>query len=225
MKSIPHQSRLAEGRLCEETSHVSTESGDQTLGKTGGSIVEDDECEVALLERFKPPMAGVHARVTTVQGDPAQVSDAISNFKENIVPAIEKQSSVRTAYFFVNRQSGKTFAGSIWDTEHDLQKSDSSIGSLRADAIKKFGGRPNATFSAPGDVRLLGKDAVMGYTNSWMKALPDAKLIVTHEIVSGPWVVQEFTFEGTQGPADEPDGHHPGHQPQGLRPVRVDQPL
>jgi predicted ester cyclase len=56
---------------------------------------------------------------------------------------------------------------------------------------------PNARFSAPGDVRLEGKDAVIGYTNSWMKALPDAKIIVTHEIVSGPWVVQEFTFEGT----------------------------
>jgi hypothetical protein len=32
---------------------------------------------------------------------------------------------------------------------------------------------PNARFSAPGDVRLEGKDAVIGYTNSWMKALPD----------------------------------------------------
>jgi len=66
---------------------------------------------------------------------------------------------------------------------------------------------PNATFSAPGDVRLVGKDAVIGYTNSWMKALPDAKLIVTHEIVSGPWVVQEFTFEGThKAPLTSPMG-------------------
>jgi predicted ester cyclase len=56
---------------------------------------------------------------------------------------------------------------------------------------------PNVKFTAPGDVRLVGKDAVIGYTNSWMKALPDAKLIVTNEIVSGPWIVQEFTFEGT----------------------------
>ncbi len=113
----------------------------KTLGKTGGTIVEDDECEVALLERFKPPMAGVYARVTTVQGDPARASDAISNFKENILPAIAKQPGARTAYFFVNRQSGKIFAGSIWDTEHDLQKSDASIGTLRTEAIKKFGGR------------------------------------------------------------------------------------
>ena len=66
---------------------------------------------------------------------------------------------------------------------------------------------PNARFSAPGDVRLEGKDAVIGYSNSWMKALPDAKINVTHEIVSGPWIVQEFTFTGTHtGPLTGPMG-------------------
>jgi heme-degrading monooxygenase HmoA len=117
----------------------------KVLGKTGGSIVEENECEVALLERFKPPMAGVCARVTTVHGDPAHSSEAVSNFKENIVPAIAKQTGARTAYFFVNRQSGLTYAGSIWDTEHDLQQSEASIGSLRAEAIQKFAGRDART--------------------------------------------------------------------------------
>ena len=56
---------------------------------------------------------------------------------------------------------------------------------------------PNARFSAPGEVRLEGRDAVIGYINSWLKAVPDAKLTVTNEIVSAPWIVQEFTFEGT----------------------------
>jgi hypothetical protein len=133
-----------EGNMKDARAQVRPEAL-KILSKIGGSIAEDDECEVALLERFKPPMAGAYARVTTVQGDPAQASDAISNFKENIVPAIVKQPGVRTAYFFVNRQSGKTFAGSIWDTEHDLQKSEASIGTLRADAIKKFGGRDART--------------------------------------------------------------------------------
>lgn len=55
---------------------------------------------------------------------------------------------------------------------------------------------PNARFSVPGDVRLEGRDAAIGYTNSWMKALPDAKINVTQEIVSS-WVVQECTFTGT----------------------------
>ena len=113
----------------------------KALGKTGGSIVEDEECEVAVLERIKPAKAGVWARVTTVHGDPTHASEAISNFKEKIVPAIQKQSGARTAYFFVNRQTGKTFGGSVWDSEQDLQKSEASIGSLRAETIQKFGGK------------------------------------------------------------------------------------
>ena len=113
----------------------------KVLSKTGASIVGDDEREVALLERFKEPKSGGCARVTTVHGDPAHVSEAISNFKEKTVPSIQKQSGARTAMFFVNRQTGEALAGSVWDTEQDLHRSEASIGGLRAEAIDKFGGR------------------------------------------------------------------------------------
>jgi predicted ester cyclase len=66
---------------------------------------------------------------------------------------------------------------------------------------------PTAKFSAPGDVKLEGRDAVIGYTHGWMQAIPDAKITVTHEIVSAPWIVQEFTFAGThRGPLTGPMG-------------------
>jgi predicted ester cyclase len=69
---------------------------------------------------------------------------------------------------------------------------------------------PNARFSAPGDVRLEGRDAVIGYINSWMKAVPDATITVTNEIVSGPWIAQEFTFAGThKAPLTGPMGTIP----------------
>lgn len=113
----------------------------KVLAKNGGSIVEDDECQVAMLERFQSPKAHVWSRITTVQGDPAQLDRSIANFKEKIVPAIQKQHGARTALFFVNRQSGKTFAGSVWDTEQDLQKSEAAISQLRTEAVKNFGGR------------------------------------------------------------------------------------
>jgi len=65
----------------------------------------------------------------------------------------------------------------------------------------------SAKFQAPGDVRLVGKDAIIGYTQNWMKALPDAKINVTHEIISAPWLVQEFVFSGTHtGPLTSPMG-------------------
>jgi predicted ester cyclase len=68
---------------------------------------------------------------------------------------------------------------------------------------------PNATFEAPGNIQLRGRD-VTGYSEQWMKACPDAKLTVRNEIISAPWVVEEVTFEGThQGPLVGPAGTIP----------------
>jgi hypothetical protein len=61
------------------------------------------------------------------------------------VPAIATQSGARTALFYINRQSGMALAGSVWDTQYDLQKSEATISALRADAIKKFAGRDART--------------------------------------------------------------------------------
>lgn len=116
-----------------------------TLAKTGGRIMEDDECEVVLLERFQPARSGVWVRLTTMQGDPAQGSQAASRFKDRIVPTIKDRAGARAAYFFVNRQTGKTFAGCVWDTQQDLQRSEASLSELRADATNKFGGREAKT--------------------------------------------------------------------------------
>jgi predicted ester cyclase len=65
-----------------------------------------------------------------------------------------------------------------------------------ANAIKTLTA-PNAKLTAPGDISVQGREAVAGYAIEWLKAFPDARLTVTNEIVSGSWVVQEYTFEGT----------------------------
>lgn len=69
---------------------------------------------------------------------------------------------------------------------------------------------PQIRLTAPGDVRLEGKDHFAGYFIGWMKGFPDARMTVGHEIVSGPWVVQEYTFEGThRGTLSGPRGDIP----------------
>jgi steroid delta-isomerase-like uncharacterized protein len=55
----------------------------------------------------------------------------------------------------------------------------------------------NTVIEAPGDVRLKGRDPATEYAMAWLRAFPDARLTVHHELVDGDWVVQEFTFEGT----------------------------
>jgi predicted ester cyclase len=67
----------------------------------------------------------------------------------------------------------------------------------------------NHTLTAPGDIKLQGRDTT-GYALEWIKACPDGKLTVRNEIISGPWVVEEVTFEGTQqGALAGPSGSIP----------------
>ena len=75
------------------------------------------------------------------------------------------------------------------------------------DGIRRLNGE-DTVFEAPGDVRVEGREASTQYAMTWLRAFPDAKLIVHNELAAGDWVVQEFTFEGTHedtllGPAGE----------------------
>lgn len=54
-----------------------------------------------------------------------------------------------------------------------------------------------AVFEAPGDVRVEGREAATQYAMAWLRAFPDARMIVKNELVAGDWVTQEFSFEGT----------------------------
>lgn len=116
-------------------------SAEKTLAATGGRIVEEDECEVAVQERFQPAKSNTWARVTTVEADPAKVSEGISSFKSRVVPIVQKLPGARAAIFLVNRQSGKGFAGTVWDTEKDLQNSEAAVAGIRKETVEKVGAK------------------------------------------------------------------------------------
>jgi steroid delta-isomerase-like uncharacterized protein len=55
----------------------------------------------------------------------------------------------------------------------------------------------NVVFTAPGDVRLEGPDAVTEYAMSWQRAFPDATLTVHETLEDGNSAAVQMTFEGT----------------------------
>jgi len=55
----------------------------------------------------------------------------------------------------------------------------------------------NAILEAPGDIHLEGREAAAQYAIEWIHGFPDARLTVHNELVTGDWVVQELTFDGT----------------------------
>jgi heme-degrading monooxygenase HmoA len=112
----------------------------KVMQSVGSSIVEDDMCEVAVMERSKPAQSGVFARVTTLHVDASQADAGIANFKQTVVPAVLKMAGNRGAFQFVNRTTGKAFAGSWWDTNDALTASEAGVKTIRNEAITKFGG-------------------------------------------------------------------------------------
>ena len=75
--------------------------------------------------------------------------------------------------------------------------------------IRELNGE-NAVLEAPGDVHVRGREAATQYAMGWLNAFPDARLTVSNELVSGSWVTQEFTFEGThEGTLSGPGGDIP----------------
>jgi heme-degrading monooxygenase HmoA len=114
---------------------------DKVMPATGRTIVEENECEVAVQERFKPPKSGTWVRVTTIEGDPARINDGISDYRSRVTPTVQKQPGARAAILLVDRKAGKSFSGTIWETEQDLQKSEAVLGPIRQDVAKKVGGK------------------------------------------------------------------------------------
>jgi predicted ester cyclase len=92
--------------------------------------------------------------------------------------------------------------------------------------IRELNGE-HAVLEAPGDAHVEGREATTQYAMAWLNAFPDARLNVKHEVVSGDWVVQEFTFEGTHegtlsGPAGDIPATHRRLNGRGVQIFRVE---
>lgn len=56
---------------------------------------------------------------------------------------------------------------------------------------------PDGFMVAPSDLRLEGRDPCVDYAMAWLTAFPDAQITPRNEVISDPWIVFEFTFDGT----------------------------
>lgn len=76
------------------------------------------------------------ARVSTIQGKPQQVEDGIRQYREQVMSAVKKMAGFKSAYFLVDRKSGKEVSITLWDTEKNLQASTKAADRLRTQAAQ-----------------------------------------------------------------------------------------
>lgn len=72
------------------------------------------------------------ARVSTYQGPPDRIGEAIRIGREQVMPAAAKLAGYRGAYLLVDRKSGKSISVTLWESETDLRASEEAADRLRA---------------------------------------------------------------------------------------------
>ncbi len=68
----------------------------------------------------------MHGRVVTVQVEPKDLDDAISLYRDSVMPAAQEQKGFKGALLFTDSDTGKGLSITLWDSEDDLVKGQES---------------------------------------------------------------------------------------------------
>ncbi len=111
----------------------------QSAAATGGSIVNVHRYEQVIADRPQPPKAGAFVRLNTVAGTPDKIENAIKFIQKQVLPALQSQKGYRALMMNVDRTTGWSTVSTVWDTQADLEASESKVSSLRRDAADAAG--------------------------------------------------------------------------------------
>lgn len=79
------------------------------------------------------------ARVVSFQGKPGQADAGIRNFRDEVIPQLRTMSGFKGAQLLIDRKTGKAMVVALWDSEKDLQASNTATAKLRAQAAQVVG--------------------------------------------------------------------------------------
>jgi heme-degrading monooxygenase HmoA len=66
----------------------------------------------------------VHARLSTIQMDPARIDETVSEFEEQDLPTIKQIGGFRGFTLLIDRTSGKVIGTSYWDSREQMDDSE-----------------------------------------------------------------------------------------------------
>ena len=82
----------------------------------------------------------MHVRISTVQGDPSKIDDAVAVVNDKVIPTLKGVDGFRAANFMVDRSSGKLVGVVFWDSEEALNASAEAVNPIRNAVAEAAGG-------------------------------------------------------------------------------------
>jgi heme-degrading monooxygenase HmoA len=84
----------------------------------------------------------MHARSTTVRGEPSAVDAGIARVRDHAWPAFQAMEGCIGLSMLADRGSGRCIVTTAWDSEESMRMHGESAGALRTDAARVLGGEP-----------------------------------------------------------------------------------
>lgn len=81
----------------------------------------------------------MHVRISTVRGA-TDIDAGVAFIREEVLPELRQQSGFRGLSASGDRAAGKVLVLSMWETEADLQASESAADKARGNAVRAMGG-------------------------------------------------------------------------------------
>lgn len=81
----------------------------------------------------------LYGRVTTTRGDPGKLEEAIENFKERLLPAVEQAPGFVGARLLVDRETGSGSAITFWESIGAMNAAEQLAQKLREQSIQATG--------------------------------------------------------------------------------------
>ena len=78
-------------------------------------------------------------RLTTIQGTPAKIDDAIRVVENDVIPGSKTLDGFRNGYWCADRASGKMLGLTLFETQEALEASEAAASQLRKTSTEKLG--------------------------------------------------------------------------------------
>ena len=114
-----------------------------TKNVPGSQIINVERAELMIMDRVAAPKEGSFVRMVTANGDPEKLDAGIVHIRNHVLPLLKAQKGYRATIAAVDRQSGRLFASTVWDSKADLDASESKLAGPRAEVAKAAGAGPN----------------------------------------------------------------------------------
>jgi heme-degrading monooxygenase HmoA len=120
-------------------------ASDSALGKAreeavkimGGELTSVENLEQVAEHIVRPPVVGCSLIVTRLSMDPASVDENITFFKSEMIPRISNEPGFCALRNMVDRGSGRSMVGTVWQDRQSMDAFASGMAERRAPAVAR----------------------------------------------------------------------------------------